>query len=834
MQMISFKRGTIKGTIKGKIAFIICLSILVIIFIGITLGYIFGYRLIRNIIGRQHVQMAQLLGKSINENIAAEIEDVKSYATRPLWKDIIIESNSRYGKMDQGAVEKKLLEIDKIWISADKDSPLLKEYLENRVALGMRDIIKVRGTISGIFITDKYGGLVASSGRTSDFYQADEAWWQEAYDKGKGNIYVGDIEFDESTATWSIPIAVPVRNEKNEIIGICRNSVNINRLFDILEAFKIGNTGHALLVDAKGTIIYHQGLPAMKLKLYDEEEIKRLLSSKKEQFFSTNKMALHDKNMFFAYSLVKPPYLSDKGINWIIFVAQDLTETFGPLNKFVSKLALIALLLVIITIPIGLFFGEIITKPIRKLSIATERVLAGDWDYKIEVNTGDEIEEFAGMFRDMIENIKKKQARLESFSHGLEEKVKERTRELTETQEATLNILEDLEEAKEVLEKSNKELKQLDQLKSDFISTVSHELRTPLSIIKEGVSLVLDRVPGDVNEKQQKILDISKFNIDRLARIIDSLLDISKIEAGKVELKRSLINISDVVKQVTDSFEIKIREKGLTLKLDINKEAGKVYADTDRISQVLINLIGNAIKFTSSGYIEVSCKDKNDVVVCSVKDTGSGILKDDLPKLFDKFQQFGRLAGAGEKGTGLGLSIAKGIMDMHNGSISVESEPGMGSCFTFILHKYTEESLFSEFTDKAIRRAAQSRAKLSLVIISSKWKEGLDNPASLKNFHTAMADCSRLIKNTLRRQGDELVSNDGEMLVILADCNKEHSVLVKQRLEQILNKLLEEKKVKDKFDMRYGCATFPDDGKTDIVLINKARSEVCFGRTAKV
>jgi len=229
----------------------------------------------------------------------------------------------------------------------------------------------------------------------------------------------------------------------------------------------------------------------------------------------------------------------------------------------------------------------------------------------------------------------------------------------------------------------------LDEFKSDFISTVSHELRTPLSIIKEGISLVLDKIPGEINEKQVKILNISKYNTDRLARIIDDLLDISKIEAGKVRLKRSLINVSDVVRQAAGSFEFKIKEKGLEMRLDIDETIGTVWADTDRITQVLTNLIGNAVKFTNSGHIDISCKDEGDGVVCLVSDTGVGISKDDLPKVFNKFQQFGRTAGAGDKGTGLGLSIAKNIIDMHNGAIWVESEPGKGTKFTFKLHRYT-------------------------------------------------------------------------------------------------------------------------------------------------
>ena len=230
--------------------------------------------------------------------------------------------------------------------------------------------------------------------------------------------------------------------------------------------------------------------------------------------------------------------------------------------------------------------------------------------------------------------------------------------------------------------------KEMDRMKTEFISTVSHELRTPLSITKEGISLVLDKIPGKINEKQEQILSTARDNIDRLARIINGLLDISKIEAGKVELKRGIIDVVDLINKIANSFEPKVRERGLKLKTDFPEEKIEIYADEDKMTQVFTNLIGNAMKFTEKGTIEISCAQKEKEVMCAVADTGVGLAKDDLPKVFNKFQQFGRVAGAGEKGTGLGLSIAKSIVEMHEGKISVDSKLGVGTKFTFTIPKY--------------------------------------------------------------------------------------------------------------------------------------------------
>ena len=812
-----------KGSIKQKMALIISASVAIVALASAGLLYFAGSAIIMNMLGREYSQIASSLNINVIDALEGEIEDVKTYTMRFLWKDIIAESNSRYEGMDAESIRLKLFDMDKIWIAAKPGDPILKEYLENRVSLGAMDILRSRPNISEIFITDKYGGLVAASDKTSDFYQADEEWWQKAYNGGKGDLYVSDIEFDESSKGWVISIAVPIRDSKNgEIIGICKDSVGVIKLFGSLANFRLGNTGHAVLIDNKGMAIFHSGTSTMTKNILPQKTIDKMLASR-NHYMVIKRGLLHDRDVFVGFSETKPPHIMNGNVSWILMVVQDMSEVSAPIHNLIIRIVIIALLMMVFIIPIGSFFGNYITDPIHELCLATERVMAGDWDHKIDVRTGDEIEQFAGTFRKMIADIKSKQKDLQNFSNSLEIKVEERTKELEVAQEATLNMLEDLQASKEALETTNKELTKLDELKTDFISTVSHELRTPLSIIKEGISLVLDKIPGEINEKQSKILDISKYNIDRLARIIDDLLDISKIESGKVKLKRSFINMSDIVRQVASSFGPRIKERGLEMRLDIDNVSGSVWADTDRITQVLINLIGNAVKFTSSGRIDISCKDKGDGVVCSVADTGVGISKEDMPKVFGKFQQFGRVAGAGDKGTGLGLSIAKSIVDMHNGTIWVESEPGKGSRFAFKLHKYTPQSLTREYVLKAVKRAADKGGSMSIIDINFSFAGKDVSGVINKRFDNIMHESAALIKNTLRSEGDDVVNSGGDMIVILADCDGESAARVRYRLEEIVGKYLAEQNVAAEIKLKYGYATYPDDAKDGIELIERAR-----------
>ncbi len=246
------------------------------------------------------------------------------------------------------------------------------------------------------------------------------------------------------------------------------------------------------------------------------------------------------------------------------------------------------------------------------------------------------------------------------------------------------------------LEKANAQLKKLDQMKDDFVSMVSHELRTPLTIMKEFTSIISDEIPGELTKDQREYVDIITANIDRLARLINDLLDISKIEAGREEIKRTSTDIVKLVKDVVGTLKTGVDEKHIELKTLFRVPTPSVYVDPDRIIQIFTNLLGNAIKFTpEGGQITVTIIDSGKELECSVADTGIGIAPENIDKVFDKFQQFGRVNGAGTKGTGLGLAISKELVQKHEGKIWVESKGGEGSKFIFTLPKHSAEPPFS-------------------------------------------------------------------------------------------------------------------------------------------
>lgn len=238
--------------------------------------------------------------------------------------------------------------------------------------------------------------------------------------------------------------------------------------------------------------------------------------------------------------------------------------------------------------------------------------------------------------------------------------------------------------------------KELDDLKDAFVANISHDLRTPLNSVQESLTLLRDHIVGPLTADQERIITIGINNLKRLSRFINDLLDLSKLEAKKFPIKVSLFRLDDLIKAIMEEFEALRKSKNVDVETII-PEPVELEADQDRISQVLANLFGNAIKFTpKGGKITLEARNKNhqgasanEAIVVSVRDTGPGITKRDHQKIFEKFVQLESIKLQGVSGTGLGLAIAKEIVELHGGRIWVESEEGKGSCFVFEIPKRT-------------------------------------------------------------------------------------------------------------------------------------------------
>ena len=265
-------------------------------------------------------------------------------------------------------------------------------------------------------------------------------------------------------------------------------------------------------------------------------------------------------------------------------------------------------------------------------------------------------------FEDITERRRAEDA-LRIARDELEVKVAERTRELAQ---------------------ANIQLQELDRLKSMFIASMSHELRTPLNSIIGFTGIILQGMAGEITKEQSKQLTMVKNSAEHLLALINDVIDVSKIEAGKVEPAIEEFDFLCIIREVKDSFEVIADEKGLKLSIEMPDKL-VIKSDERRTKQIIMNLVNNAVKFTDRGKIEIKAAKKDRRVEISVRDTGIGIKKEDMAKLFKAFSRVREVGMPVWEGTGLGLYISKKLADLLGGEIQVESEWGRGSEFTFTL-----------------------------------------------------------------------------------------------------------------------------------------------------
>lgn len=324
----------------------------------------------------------------------------------------------------------------------------------------------------------------------------------------------------------------------------------------------------------------------------------------------------------------------------IIRLGESMNNIDHIIERFLVYLVLSVFIAILVTYIISFFNVKKITKPINDLTIASKLIAAGEFDYKININTRDEIEELALNFNHMSSELK---AYIDS-------------------------------------------VKEVDRMRKDFVANVSHELRTPLTSISGFVETL--KLKDLDNENKMKALNIIECETNRLIGLINKLLTLSKIESIKEVNYNSEIDIRGDVNEVIELLTSQIKTKNIEVDLKIEHNLNKTYGDNDLFKLVFINILENSIKFNSNGgYIMVQISNYDKGIKMTVEDNGIGISKDDIKKIFERFYRVDKSKLYNANGTGLGLSITKNIISNFGGRIEVVSELNKGSKFTIFLPK---------------------------------------------------------------------------------------------------------------------------------------------------
>ena len=435
--------------------------------------------------------------------------------------------------------------------------------------------------------------------------------------------------------------------------------VNLKFIWDVVSRISIGKEGLAYVVDSRGRLIAHPDISYV----LQQQDLSKLPQVRAARGIDENGGApvsiarsAQGKEVLTSYVRIAP-------LGWTVLVEQPLVEAFAPLYASLQRTGLLLVAGLALAVLASLYVARRMVHPIQAIQRGAEQLAAGKLDEPIVVRSGDELEALAGQFNDMASQLKQSYAELER-------KVEERTLELSASLEQQTAIMVQLEVA--------------NQHKSEFLANMSHELRTPLNAIIGFSEVLGEEMFGAVNPKQAEYLEDINSSGKHLLALINDILDLSKIEAGKMELELSPIDMEAALADAMTLLRDRATKSSVVLALQCPEPIGTWIADVRKFKQIMVNLLSNAVKFTPrGGQVTVRAERIAGEVRIAVSDTGIGIRPQDQELVFEAFRQATGDYLQKSEGTGLGLALTRRFVELHGGRLSLQSEPGHGSTFTF-------------------------------------------------------------------------------------------------------------------------------------------------------
>ncbi|MBI4812690.1 sensor histidine kinase [Candidatus Falkowbacteria bacterium] len=506
-----------------------------------------------------------------------------------------------------------------------------KEDLDNV----LNGIVKENQWIESVYFVDISGKIASFVNRHAGAEILDEGiissdlarvpFWNRVIG---GQDYFGPVNYTLSGSM--IIIATPVRNVNGKIVAALIGEVSLKRVEQIIDRTMLGVSGYSFLVDGRGILFAHSvpGLFQKQLDLSFLVRIQNILAGQEQ-----TGLKREDKFTSVFGQEVIAAGKKIPNLNWGIFVEWPTSDAEAIIETIMKQIVIFSFFsLVIVLLVIFLIISELIW-PIRKLEEGVRAMGAGNFDYRVKIKTGDELEDLGGAF----------------------------------------NLL-------------GEALKQVQTLRNEFVFIAAHELRAPVTVIKGYLSMIaggaMGRVPARIEEA---LVPINKAG-EGLGKLVDDLLQVARSEAGKIEIKVKPVDLVEETKSVLAELKILADEKFIETIYNPQNDLPNILADQGKLREILKNLVDNAIKYTlGKGTITVNHEIKDKMLITHVRDTGIGITKENQLKLFEKFSRIKAEGTESIPGTGLGLWIIKQLVEKMNGKIWVVSERDNGSTFSFSL-----------------------------------------------------------------------------------------------------------------------------------------------------
>ncbi len=607
----------------------------------------------------------------VQNNLIDNLNMLKTMQSADIVEQTLIYNNSKYKDLTKEDIEKKNTELNKIWMKANKNSPFVKQYTQNSLAQYLKRQRRLfPGLYGEIFITDRYGALVASTDKLTTFKHDQKYWWQECYDFGYGKIFFDDRGYDDSVRDYVLGIVFPIR-KNGAIIGIIKANVKIQTLLsNTIDKYNKLGFAIAKIVRSKGLVVYEEGHRPLSTRV-SLGISKRLEILRKGVFYAKDKQ----KEKIVAYSPIRlsmdnedivfggkkrsiDHLLGNDGEIWHVVIEKDKKEVLASIWPKIKSLINIGIGFVFLLSLVLYIVLDKVSYPLRRLSDIANRVGKGERDISIEYDANDEVGELARSFRHMLSDLKKTTASRDELEAEIQKRIEAE---------------KELRRQDEILIAQSKQAAM-----GEMIGMIAHQWRQPISVMAMAVNNILvdielDELKEDsVKECADEILNETKY----LSNTIDDFRNFFKPNKERDEITAEKL-FDDVVKIIGKSLEnnnIKLNFSG-DLKIVINTY-------TRELLQVFINLINNAKDaLTESGTEDKEVcigvrKDKNSIIF-EFCDNGGGINEDIFGKIFEPYFS----TKENKNGTGLGLYMSKIVVEKHMlGKIWAENREN-GVCF---------------------------------------------------------------------------------------------------------------------------------------------------------
>ncbi|WP_186510894.1 sensor histidine kinase [Caenimonas sedimenti] len=465
--------------------------------------------------------------------------------------------------------------------------------------------------------------------------------------------WFGPVEFRKDTEPY-MTVAVSQIGGPEVILA----DVNLKFIWEVVSRIAVGETGGAYVVDVQGRLVAHPDI-ANVLRQRDLSalpHVEAAITGAPRQ--ATVATGPSGASVLTAHARIP-------SLGWTVFVEQPVAEALAPVVAAVRRTALLLLLGLVLAVLASAYVARRMVRPIRAIGKGALTLAEGNLAHRIDVRTGDELQDLAQRVNHLAE-------RLQDMTGNLERKVEERTRE-------SARLVTEIEH-------KSAQLALAGQHKSEFLASMSHELRTPLNAVIGFSEVLLERMFGELNDKQAEYLVDIHGSGKHLLSLINDILDLSKIEAGRMDLELARFSVPDVLQGTVSLLRERAGRGRVGLTLVCDPELHEWVADERKFRQILLNLLSNAIKFTpAGGSVQVEAQEADRGLQVSVKDNGIGIRAEDREVVFEEFRQASGNHLAKAEGTGLGLALTRRLVELHGGTITLASEPGQGSTFVFRL-----------------------------------------------------------------------------------------------------------------------------------------------------